>query len=111
MRSVCDRAQGGTMRLHVKGKNVEVTDAIQDYAERKLAKLSPQLADLTRVELELAVERNPSIADNHVAEATIWSRSSNGRSSGTGRSDATSTSGTGTAPRLLHPRLHPRRQR
>ncbi len=62
------------MRLHVKGKNVEVTDAIQDYAERKLAKLSPQLADLTRVELELAVERNPSIADNHVAEATIWTK-------------------------------------
>jgi putative sigma-54 modulation protein len=62
------------MRLHVKGKNVEVTDAIQAYAERKLGKLEPQLADLTRVELELAVERNPSIADNHVAEATIWTK-------------------------------------
>jgi putative sigma-54 modulation protein len=62
------------MRLHVKGKNVEVTDAIHDYAERKLGKLAPQLADLTRVELELAVERNPSIADNHVAEATIWTK-------------------------------------
>ena len=62
------------MRLHVKGKNVEVTDAIHDYAERKLGKLEPQLADLTRVELELAVERNPSIADNHVAEATIWTK-------------------------------------
>lgn len=62
------------MRLHVKGKNVEVTDAIHDYAERKLGKLAPQLADPTRVELELAVERNPSIADNHVAEATIWTK-------------------------------------
>jgi putative sigma-54 modulation protein len=62
------------MRLHVKGKNVEVTDAIHDYAERKLGKLAPHLADPTRVELELAVERNPSIADNHVAEATIWTK-------------------------------------
>jgi ribosome hibernation promoting factor len=62
------------MRLHVKGKNVEVTDAIHDYAERKLGKLAPQLAEPTRVELELAVERNPSIADNHVAEATIWTK-------------------------------------
>jgi len=62
------------MRLHVKGKNVEVTDAIHDYAERKLGKLAPQLADPTHVELELAVERNPSIADNHVAEATIWTK-------------------------------------
>ena len=31
------------------------------------------LRDL-RVELELAVERNPSIAANHVAEATIWTK-------------------------------------
>jgi putative sigma-54 modulation protein len=62
------------MRLHVKGKNVEVTDAIHDYAERKLGKLAPQLADPTHVELELAFERNPSIADNHVAEATIWTK-------------------------------------
>lgn len=62
------------MRLHVKGKNVEVSDAIHDYAERKLGKLAPQLADPTRVELELAVEKNPSIADNHVAEATIWTK-------------------------------------
>jgi putative sigma-54 modulation protein len=62
------------MRLHVKGKNVEVTDAIHDYAERKFGKLSPQLAEPTRVELELALERNPSIADNQVAEATIWTK-------------------------------------
>src|SRR5262249_11569445 len=39
-----------------------------------LSKLARQLADPTRVELELAVERNPSIADNHVAEATIWTK-------------------------------------
>ena len=62
------------MRLQVKGKNVEVTDAIRTYAERKLGKLARQLADPTRVELELAVERNPSISANHVAEATIWTK-------------------------------------
>jgi putative sigma-54 modulation protein len=62
------------MQLHVKGRNVAVTDAIHDYAERKLSKLAPQLADPTKVELELAVERNPSIADNHIAEATIFTK-------------------------------------
>ena len=62
------------MRLQVKGKNVEVTDSIREYAEEKLSKLERQLADPTRVELELAVERNPSIAANHVAEATIWTK-------------------------------------
>jgi putative sigma-54 modulation protein len=62
------------MRLQVKGKNVEVTEAIQEYAERKLGKLARQLADPTRVELELTIERNPSIAANHVAEATVWTK-------------------------------------
>jgi putative sigma-54 modulation protein len=62
------------VRLQVKGKNVEVTDSIRQYAEEKLGKLERQLADPTRVELELAVERNPSISANHVAEATIWTK-------------------------------------
>jgi putative sigma-54 modulation protein len=57
----------------VKGRNLEVSDAIRDYAEQKLAKLERQLED-PRVELELAVERNPSISASQVAEATIWTR-------------------------------------
>ena len=61
------------MQLQVKGRNLEVSDAIRSYAESKLAKLERQLTD-PRVELELAVEKNPSIAQNHVAEATIWTK-------------------------------------
>ena len=62
------------MRLQVKGKNLEVSDSIRDYAERKLRKLERQLHDSALVELELAVERNPSIAANQVAEATVWTK-------------------------------------
>jgi putative sigma-54 modulation protein len=62
------------MRLQVKGRNVEVSDSIRRYAEEKLGKLERQLADPTQVELELAVEHNPSIAANHIAEATIWTK-------------------------------------
>ena len=60
------------MQLHVKGKNLEVSDSIRSYAERKLGKLDKQLHALARVEVELAVERNPSVSENQVAEATIW---------------------------------------
>jgi putative sigma-54 modulation protein len=59
------------MQLHVKGKNLEVNDSIRTYAERKLRKLERRVHDSTRVELELAVEKNPSIADSQVAEATV----------------------------------------
>jgi putative sigma-54 modulation protein len=62
------------MRLQVKGKNVEVSEPIRAYAEEKLRKLERHLNDLTQVELELAVEKNPSIADDHIAEATIWTK-------------------------------------
>ena len=60
------------MQLNVKGKNLEVSDSIRSYAERKLSKLDKQVNELTRVEVELAVEKNPSIAANQVAEATVW---------------------------------------
>ena len=62
------------MRLQVKGKNVDVSDSIRSYAEQKLRKLDGRLHELTVVELELTVERNPSIAQNQVAEATVWTK-------------------------------------
>src|SRR5438094_4225339 len=62
------------MRLQVKGKNIEVSDSIRRYAEEKLRKLDRQLHALTQVELELCVERNPSISANQIAEATVWTK-------------------------------------
>jgi putative sigma-54 modulation protein len=60
------------MQLQVKGKNLDVSESIRTYAERKLAKLDKQLNANARVEVELAVERNPSVAENQIAEATVW---------------------------------------
>ncbi|MGD0167397.1 MAG: ribosome-associated translation inhibitor RaiA [Gaiellaceae bacterium] len=62
------------MQLQIKGKNVEMSDAIRSYAEEKLRKLERHLADPTKVELELSLEKNPSIADSHIVEATIWTK-------------------------------------
>ena len=62
------------MRLQVKGRHIEVTDSLFEYAERKLGKLSRHLSDESRVEVELYVEHNRSIAENQVAEATVWTK-------------------------------------
>src|SRR3954464_13596401 len=62
------------MRLQVKGKNVEVSDTIRRYAEEKMGKLDRQLHELAEVELELRVEKNPSIADNQLTSATVWTK-------------------------------------
>ncbi|HEX6490152.1 MAG TPA: ribosome-associated translation inhibitor RaiA [Gaiellaceae bacterium] len=61
------------MQLRVKGRGVEVTDAIRSYAEKRLGKLERQLPD-PRIELELSAEQNPSIKAQHVAEATVWTK-------------------------------------
>jgi putative sigma-54 modulation protein len=62
------------VRLQVKGKNVEVSDSLKSYAQEKLRKLDKHLNDAARLELELAVERNPSISENQIAEATVWTK-------------------------------------
>jgi putative sigma-54 modulation protein len=62
------------MRLQVKGKNIEVSPSIREYAESKLARLAKQLAEPTQVELELSEEKNPSIPASHVAEGTIFTK-------------------------------------
>ena len=61
------------MQLRVKGRGVEITDAIRSYAEKRLGKLERQLPD-PRIELELSAETNPSIKANNVAEATVWTK-------------------------------------
>jgi putative sigma-54 modulation protein len=60
------------MQLRVKGKNLEVSDSIREHTERKLSKFERMLDELTEVEVELTVEKNPAIAANQVAEATVW---------------------------------------
>ena len=67
------------MKIQVKGRNVAITDALQGYAEEKLARVHRLLQErhideVSRVELELTVEKNPSIASPNVAEATIFTR-------------------------------------
>lgn len=61
------------MELRVKGRGVEISEAVRSYAEKRLRKLERQLPD-PRIELELSAEHNPSIKAHHVAEATVWSK-------------------------------------
>ena len=67
------------MKIQVKGRHVVVTEPLRDYAEEKLAKLHRQLSErhideVTRVELELLVEKGHNSADSQVAEATVFTR-------------------------------------
>jgi putative sigma-54 modulation protein len=62
------------MQLQVSGRNLDVTEPIREYAARKLARIERHLTEDTRVDLELAIERNPSISANQCAELTVWTK-------------------------------------
>jgi putative sigma-54 modulation protein len=60
------------MELQIKGRNLEVSETMRTFAERKLAKVDKLCHASTRIELELAIEKNPSVSAHEVAEATVW---------------------------------------
>ena len=65
------------MRLQITARHGHVGDSTRRYAEEKIAKLDRRLHDLTLVELTLSQEHNPSIADDHVAEAVVYTKGPN----------------------------------
>jgi ribosome hibernation promoting factor len=60
------------MQIDIKGRNVPVTDELRTRLQRRLRKVSQQVSELARLEVEIYEERNPSIADKQVAEATLY---------------------------------------
>jgi putative sigma-54 modulation protein len=60
------------MQIDIKGRNVPVTDDIRAHAEKRLDKVSRQVSELARLEIEIFREPNPRVTDRHVAEATLY---------------------------------------
>lgn len=59
------------MRIEVKGRNVPVSDELREHVSRRFRVVSKQVSELAELEVEVFEERNPAIADCHVAEATL----------------------------------------
>ena len=59
------------MQIEVKGRNTPVDDSLREYVERRFRKVAKQVSELARLEIELKEEKNPAIADNQRAEATL----------------------------------------
>ena len=59
------------MRIDIRGRNVEVTDELSDHVRKRFRRIGRQISELATLDIELYEERNPSIADSQVAEATL----------------------------------------
>jgi putative sigma-54 modulation protein len=59
------------VRISVKGRNVQISDDLREHVEKRFQKVSRQVSELAELEVELSEERNPSIGDSQIAEATL----------------------------------------
>ena len=59
------------MRIEVKGRNLPVSEDLRDHVAKRFRKVERQVSELAELEVEVLEERNPAIADNQVAEATL----------------------------------------
>ena len=64
------------MRLQVKAHHDRVAESVMAYTEKRLAKLGRRLHEETLVEVTLERAHNPSIADDHSAEAVVYVKGS-----------------------------------
>jgi putative sigma-54 modulation protein len=65
------------VQLQLKAQNASVPDAVRTYTEKRLSKLARRLYDGTVVDVTFSRERNPSISDDHVAEAVVFMKGPN----------------------------------
>ncbi len=63
------------MKMIIKGRHMAVTAPIREYAEEKIGRTSKILDhESMTTEVELYVEKNPSIENNQVAEITVFTK-------------------------------------
>jgi putative sigma-54 modulation protein len=61
------------MELFIKGKNVEVTDRLRDYVEKKVGKLDRYLPTISEAWVELSTEGAKAAQDRQVCQVTVRS--------------------------------------
>jgi putative sigma-54 modulation protein len=59
------------MRIEIRGRNVEVDDELREHVIKRFRRVGQQVSELATLDVELWQERNPSISDRQVAEATL----------------------------------------
>jgi len=59
------------LQIVIKGKNIDVTDALREHALAKVAKVEKLDLGYRELEVKLVVKKNPSIKQNQIAEMTL----------------------------------------
>ncbi len=59
------------MQVNITGKNLEVTDSLREYIEKKTGRLDRYLPNISDLRVELSVENTRAAKDRQVAQVTL----------------------------------------
>ncbi len=62
------------MKLNIQAVNVELTDWLEKYVEKKIGRLDKYLPDIDEAKVELREEQTRSASDRAIAQVTLFSR-------------------------------------
>ena len=62
------------MEVSIHGRNIAITDRLDQYVTKKTAKLDRHLPTIDEAHMELSVEQTRSAQDRHVAQLTVRNR-------------------------------------
>lgn len=60
------------MELVIRGKNMDVTDSLRDYAQQKLSRVTKFFDNIIDAQVAFNVIKNKSVANNQVVEVTLY---------------------------------------
>lgn len=60
------------MEIIVKGRHIDVTNALRAYAEDKIGRITKYFDQITKIEIEFNDEKNPSIVNSKTVEVTVF---------------------------------------
>ncbi len=63
------------MQFVIKGKNLQLTQALKDYAEKKLASIKKYFDHIIEVDVTLSVKDSKDLSKSKVCEVTVWAKS------------------------------------
>jgi putative sigma-54 modulation protein len=61
------------VKLIISGKNIQVSERLKDYTEKKIGKLDKYLPSLTEAHVEFALEKTKNLAQSQVVQVTLRS--------------------------------------
>lgn len=60
------------MNIIIKGRNVDVSDALENYIKKKLSKMSRFSDRISEIQVMISTQNSKTSGNSHKVEATIW---------------------------------------